>query len=632
MRHLQFMAACAGIAFISSSAIAQEFSSVVVFGDSLSDSGNLASTQSLPLGTSFTTNPDPVWAELVAREFGNNGTNSVADGSNFAWGQACANPSGICSQSSPVPDIARQISQHLAKRGGSADPNALYMIWAGGNDIEAIATAAAGDSLSSTEANGEIRGAVAALLQQIGRLKQASSAPGEPGARFVVVLTVPDPGRTPLAARESRTAQGQLSLMGQGFNQGLISGLPMVEEGTIFVDAAALAAEVFADADAYGFTSTQGVACPFGINPERPGGGGESLVCGPTADGYLRAPDESETYFFADGLHPSGASHELIANAVLATISAPLQAAMAGAGGKAVSEAHRTFANTDLLSMLGQEAEAGSWHPYVGGSFTVDTSADFPRLGSASAGAQLITLGTNYAASPTMIFGTAASIGNYDYDVRGASFEHRVLNGSLQATARYGVVTLVGDVSFGRTSVNIDRLIRLGTATRVQTGSTSVSQTSAEFSMDVPLAGTVELNHGIFLGATWLDQAVKGYNEAGNSSTALNFSAFNRESVIARIGYRLNAVSADGMFRPYARIAYETEVDSTVTPAWASSNALSRRFAVPAGASDEEWFLTDIGVTAKVSDNATAFAKFTGRFKGGLNNGRRITGGISFAF
>ena len=622
MRHLRLMAACACIAFISNGAMAQEFSSVVVFGDSLSDSGNWASTQSLPPGTSFTTNPDPVWAEIVAREFGNDGKNFLAGGSNFAWGGACANPSGICSRSSQVADISQQITEHLD--GGRADPDALYMIWAGGNDIEAIATAAAGESLSPTEVPGEIRGAVGALLGQ--QVRQLSTA----GARFIVVLTVPDPGRTPLAAGQSMTARGQLSLLAQSFNQGIRDSLQEKSPGPIFVDVAALADEVFKDPDAYGFTRPQGTACQRGNSPAGPGS--DSLFCGPTADGYAAAPDESETYFFADGLHPSGASHELIANAVLATISAPLQVAMAGAGGKAVSEAHRTFANTDLLSMLGNETEAGSWHPYVGGSFTIDTSADFPRLGSASAGAQVLTVGANYAASPTLILGTAASIGNYDYDVRGASFGHRVLNGSLQATARYGVITVIGDVSFGRTSVNIDRLIKLGTATRTHTGSTSVSQKSAELSVDVPLAGTVELNHGIFLGATWLDQSVNGYNEVGTSSTALNFSAFDRESLIARIGYRLNAVTGDGMFRPYARVAYETEVDSTVTPAWASSNAVPRQFAVPAGAPDDKWFLTDIGVTAKVSDNANAFVKFTGRFKGGLNNGRRISGGISFAF
>ena len=45
---------CAG------AAQAQEFSNVVVFGDSLSDSGNIAQAQGLPAGFSFTTNPDPV--------------------------------------------------------------------------------------------------------------------------------------------------------------------------------------------------------------------------------------------------------------------------------------------------------------------------------------------------------------------------------------------------------------------------------------------------------------------------------------------------------------------------------------------------------------------------------------------
>ena len=49
-------------------ASAQSFSNVVVFGDSLSDSGNAAAASGLPLppGTSFTTNPDPVWAEIIA--------------------------------------------------------------------------------------------------------------------------------------------------------------------------------------------------------------------------------------------------------------------------------------------------------------------------------------------------------------------------------------------------------------------------------------------------------------------------------------------------------------------------------------------------------------------------------------
>ena len=49
---------------------AQPFSGVVVFGDSLSDSGNLAQVLGLPAGNSATTNPDPVAAEIVATAAG----------------------------------------------------------------------------------------------------------------------------------------------------------------------------------------------------------------------------------------------------------------------------------------------------------------------------------------------------------------------------------------------------------------------------------------------------------------------------------------------------------------------------------------------------------------------------------
>ena len=53
----------------TSVAQAQSFSGVVVFGDSLSDAGNVAMVDgnpATPIGSSFTTNPDPVYAQIVA--------------------------------------------------------------------------------------------------------------------------------------------------------------------------------------------------------------------------------------------------------------------------------------------------------------------------------------------------------------------------------------------------------------------------------------------------------------------------------------------------------------------------------------------------------------------------------------
>ena len=67
--HVRALLVALAIVACASGARAQDYNAVVVFGDSLSDSGNVA--QLLPLvppGSSFTTNPDPVWAELVAAD------------------------------------------------------------------------------------------------------------------------------------------------------------------------------------------------------------------------------------------------------------------------------------------------------------------------------------------------------------------------------------------------------------------------------------------------------------------------------------------------------------------------------------------------------------------------------------
>ena len=118
---------CAG------AAQAQNFTGFFVFGDSLSDAGNIAASQGLPPGNSFTTNPDPVAAEIIARYFGLPDTNSLAGGPNYAWGGSCVNATGPCLN--PVPNIPAQVTQYLATTGGRADPNALYSIWGGANDI-----------------------------------------------------------------------------------------------------------------------------------------------------------------------------------------------------------------------------------------------------------------------------------------------------------------------------------------------------------------------------------------------------------------------------------------------------------------------------------------------------------------
>src|SRR5690348_15863367 len=139
---VSLFAGAAGLA--APAAQAQQFDNVVVFGDSLSDAGYfrpfLASLGLPPqvvatLGR-FTTKPGPVWSELGSQYYGITPAASNAGGSIYAQGSArVALPSASTPPGSAQRPVSTQIYEYLAENGGHADPNALYGMWIGANDI-----------------------------------------------------------------------------------------------------------------------------------------------------------------------------------------------------------------------------------------------------------------------------------------------------------------------------------------------------------------------------------------------------------------------------------------------------------------------------------------------------------------
>ncbi len=113
---------------------------IVVFGDSLVDAGNiyLATGGTAPSNVynnpsrgyfpgRFTNGPD--YTDLLSqRLFGHYAVPSLAGGSNYAFGGATYVANG-----DPVPDLAAQVAVYSA--GHTIDPNALYIINLGGNDV-----------------------------------------------------------------------------------------------------------------------------------------------------------------------------------------------------------------------------------------------------------------------------------------------------------------------------------------------------------------------------------------------------------------------------------------------------------------------------------------------------------------
>ena len=614
-RYMHFMIAVTILLGFVSGARAQTFNSVVVFGDSLSDSGNIAQLNGLPPGTSFTTNPDPVWAEIVAQTFGASGTNSLAGGTNYAWGGACVDPNVACEN--PVATTQQQINQHLSR--GNADPDTLYMIWGGVNDISAVAE----------ETQGALDGTLKAAEAYVDQIRGLQDV----GARYVVVLNLPDVGKTINAQRAGPAAAAGLSALAQAYNEALDTGLSSLERGIIPVNVSILLDEIIENPENYGFTNIDEIACTPGSNPLRPGGGIESLVCGPTDSGYFSPPKTDETYLFADGSHPSGPGHAAVASMVISTLEAPVQVSLGGEAGVEVARAHRDAVFTERMLDLGSSRSAGKWHSYARGQIGSYELESLPRLGKTQSEMHVLTLGTDYRVGDVLHLGAALSLGNHDNDVSGASIDSLVVTGSLHGTLIYDIFYLSGAFNGGRTSIDINRSIRLGPALRTEHGSTSSYQFGTDVEGGWILGRSEGYIHNLFLGLGWLNQKIDGYSENGGTSTSMNFSDFERDSLVVRAGYQFKGNLGLGeRLLPYLRVSYERELNDDPVSVTAGSNTMSGRFTLSGFKPPNEWVNVGGGLTASIGSRTETFIGYSGRFGNGSNLNHEFSLGARVTF
>ena len=176
MKKISFLVALASI-IVSRPAQSATFDSVVAFGDSLSDKGNLYSLT----GDTIPPSPPyyqgrfsngPVWVEDVAKSLGI----PLAD---YALGGANTDNTNIISPS--LPGLQGEIAAYV-NSNPIADPNALYTVWAGSNDLLFDSS----PNPSQTTAN--VISAVEALINI--------------GAKNILVDNLPDLGALPWSAQQ----------------------------------------------------------------------------------------------------------------------------------------------------------------------------------------------------------------------------------------------------------------------------------------------------------------------------------------------------------------------------------------------------------------------------------------------
>ncbi|MGH8213264.1 MAG: autotransporter domain-containing protein, partial [Rhodanobacteraceae bacterium] len=588
---------------LSGSAAAAQFDAVVVFGDSLSDNGNLSYAEELPFApTRFTTNPGLEAIEHVSDYYGITLTPSLLGGTDFAFGGA-----GILNNSPgtppTIPLLSQQLQMYLGATGGKADPDALYAMWGGANDVFYNVAQYQLGAITQDQLQANLQAAAQTELGLIAQL-------GEAGAKRVIVFNLPDIGKTPSSLAQGPEASAQGTGLSIIYNSTLNAGLAKTGVDIIPIDTFGLLNEVIANPSRYGFTNVTDAAC--GLTST-------SLVCGPEGSGlpYTYAPGTDQTWLFADGVHPTTAAHALLGEYVVSVIQAPGQQSLLAEAPLQVNDALVRSLRNQAMSGFGRPAD-GTPHGFADYSYSqqkIDATGNTPASDGHFSD---LTLGGNVRTSDHLSLGMATTI-SFDsagFD-NGGGFKLQELLSSAyvmydwQGGSYLGAIGSVGTLRFH----DIQRNIVLGAATRTESGSTSGSHVALTLAGGW-LFGSDALRTGPFADLGYQRVRVSGFAENGDDSTAMTFDRQEREAMVGTLGWQLigNLQTGDTALHPYAQIAWNHDSKADPQDVRAGLVNMPGTFAMPGFAPDDTWGSAGVGLAADFNPSFSMWASYDGRF------------------
>lgn len=287
-----------GALFFSSLISAAPLHNIVIFGDSLSDNGNLYEfmKHQLPHSPPYYEgrfSNGPVWVEhLTASYFPNSSTTHLF---NYAVGG-----SGVSEEDEDdvLFTLKKQVNTYLMSHEDKANADDLYIVWIGANNYLALPE--------------EREKAVTEVTEGIGHSVQLLV---DKGARHILLINLPDLGKTPAAVEFDATeAMGHLSSQ---HNEKLYTLFNALKEKNsevewLYYDLATMFTDVISHPDNYGFTNVANTCSNSTVDDASK----KSLLKMVARVSPKIANDACEGYLFFDLVHPTGLAHRLIAEKV----------------------------------------------------------------------------------------------------------------------------------------------------------------------------------------------------------------------------------------------------------------------------------------------------------------------------
>lgn len=287
--------------------LAEPLTKIVVFGDSLSDNGNLYAymKQQLPLSPPYFNgrfSNSYVWAELLAKRVFS-ADDWQAHFLDYAFGGAgVLGPQGDFNDDSLLA-LNCEIDSYLLAHQDQASSDALFMVWIGANNYLAMPD-------EKDEAVEDVNWGIKTSVQRL----------VEHGAKHILVINLPDLGATPLA-REFDT-QRELTDYSNAHNALLAKNMAQLmvqypDVQWLFFDVNDIFHQALETPQQFGFTNMIDT-CYESIMDDNMSHGVLNMVA--HVKPKIKQANACDGYFFFDPLHPSGAAHRIIADKIAALL------------------------------------------------------------------------------------------------------------------------------------------------------------------------------------------------------------------------------------------------------------------------------------------------------------------------
>jgi outer membrane lipase/esterase len=512
-------------------ASAQNFDAFYIFGDSLVDNGNLFGVTggrippSPPYFNGRFSN-GPVWVELLAPKLGI----SASAFNDFAFGGATTGTFNALSPLVGVPlpgGLALQING-FTSAPGTANPNGLYVVWAGANDYLVLPP-----QLRTTDTTAVVNNLAGAL-----------TALSAKGANNFLVVNLPDLGQTP--QERVLPTSAALTAVTNNHNSQLTAALQSLAQNRniniIPLDANALFKEVLAEPARYGFTNVTdrcfnqatGTLCP---NPDQ--------------------------HLFWDGIHPSAAGHRLIAEYAAAVLTAPQT--IAPQTEIALNVARRPVQNINARLVSLRSVPETSSNQRVGVFINGDVNfgdkesrATKPGFDFTTTG---VTAGVDYRVTNNFALGVAVGYVNNSTDLNNNLGNIDIDGYNVSAYGNYVQNNFYTDavVSYGWNNYDIQRTIAVGN--RTATASPDGNQLSVDVNSGYNFkSGNFSI--GPAVGVRYARINIDGYTEKDAGSLNMVVQDQDADSVVLSAGAQASVAIKAGTSEviPYVRASYEREL------------------------------------------------------------------------